>query len=432
MFIARIRPFLQLCRFHRPIGIWLLMLPCWWGVALASPPFHISDLILFLIGAAAMRAAGCVVNDLTDQKFDQAVERTRSRPLVTKEISQGQAILCFLCLCLIGLLVFSFLTFPAKTVSLVAFCLLLIYPWMKRITYWPQLVLGFAFNSGVLIAWANGGKSLNDFLPWLFFSVGILWTLLYDTVYAFQDIQDDLKIGVKSTATLFQDTPKYLPYICLASIMIALVGVGVFKGWSLYYFILIGCVIFYEFYLLKKWDPNSPVSSLKCFKSNQWIGLLLFLALLEWKRPLGVFESPPFGFNTNIEVSACYGRFNGKYLLLQRSELVRQPHVWGVPGGKVEKGETHFWAAVREFSEETQIALKPENLVFFKTFYIKDPYCDFVFHAYIYDFAIEPKVIITKREHQAFAWKTFEEVLNLPLIWGEDVVFKILHKPKKN
>lgn len=280
MFIARINPFIQLCRFHRPIGIWLLMLPCWWGVALVAPPLYLWDLVLFFIGAAAMRAAGCVVNDLTDQKFDQAVERTRSRPLVTGEITQFQAVLCFSFLSLIGLGVFSFLTFEAKMASLLAFCLLLIYPWMKRITYWPQFVLGMAFNSGVLIAWAHGGKSLIDFLPWLFFGVGILWTLLYDTVYAFQDIQDDLKIGVKSTAILFQTVPKRLPYTCLILMAIALISAGMLKGWSFYYFVSVGCAVVYEFYLLKSWDPNSSTSSLKCFKSNQWIGLLLFFALV--------------------------------------------------------------------------------------------------------------------------------------------------------
>jgi len=280
MFIARIDPFIQLCRFHRPIGIWLLMLPCWWGVALVSPSLHVWDLFLFLIGAAAMRAAGCVVNDLTDQKFDRAVERTRSRPLVTGEVTQTGAVLFFSFLCLVGLCVFYFLSVAAKIASLIAFCLLLIYPWMKRITYWPQFVLGLAFNSGVLIAWTHGGKSFFDFLPWLFFAIGILWTLLYDTVYAFQDIQDDLKIGVKSTAILFEAIPKRLPYMCLTLMTATLMSVGIFKGWSVYYFLVTGTAVAYEFYLLKNWDPDCSSSSLKCFKANQWIGLLLFLALL--------------------------------------------------------------------------------------------------------------------------------------------------------
>lgn len=280
MFIARINPFIQLCRFHRPIGIWLLMLPCWWGVALVSSPLHLWDLFLFLIGAVSMRAAGCVVNDLTDQQFDRAVERTRSRPLITGEVTQTQALLCFSFLCLIGLSVFYFLTVEAKIASLIAFCLLLIYPWMKRITYWPQFILGLAFNSGVLIAWAHGGKSLFDFLPWLFFGIGILWTLLYDTVYAFQDIQDDLKIGVKSTAILFESTPKRLPYVCLILMTIALISAGLLKGWSIYYFLVIGSSVVYEFYLLKNWDPDSSISSLKCFKANKWVGVILFFALL--------------------------------------------------------------------------------------------------------------------------------------------------------
>ena len=137
MFITRINPFLQLCRFHRPIGIWLLMIPCWWGLALVGAP-SISDFVLFFVGASSMRAAGCVLNDLVDQEFDKAVERTQSRPLVTGAVTRNQAILCFFCLCFVGLGVFYFLAFKAKIAALFAFCLLLIYPWMKRITHWPQ------------------------------------------------------------------------------------------------------------------------------------------------------------------------------------------------------------------------------------------------------------------------------------------------------
>jgi len=279
MFITRINPFLQLCRFHRPIGIWLLMIPCWWGLALVGAP-SISDFVLFFVGASSMRAAGCVLNDLVDQEFDKAVERTQSRPLVTGAVTRNQAILCFFCLCFVGLGVFYFLAFKAKIAALFAFCLLLIYPWMKRITHWPQLILGFAFNSGVLIAWAHGDGSFYTFLPWFFFGVGILWTLIYDTIYAFQDIQDDLKIGVKSTAILFQKSPKSLLYVCLILMAILLIGAGIIQGWSILYFILIGFAFVCEFYLLRSWDPTCSLSSLKCFKANQWVGCIVFLALL--------------------------------------------------------------------------------------------------------------------------------------------------------
>jgi len=151
---------------------------------------------------------------------------------------------------------------------------------MKRITHWPQLILGFAFNSGVLIAWAHGGGSFYNFLPWLFFGVGILWTLIYDTIYAFQDIQDDLKIGVKSTAILFQKYPKSLPTVCLILMGILLISAGMTEGWFNFYFIIIGCALSYCVYLLKVWNPSSCSSSLKCFKANQWVGWIVFLALL--------------------------------------------------------------------------------------------------------------------------------------------------------
>lgn len=279
MFITRITPFLQLCRFHRPVGIWLLFIPCCWGLVLASPSLRLFDFLLFLVGSVSMRAAGCVINDLADQDFDKAVERTKSRPLAAGLVTRTEAFLCFLGLCLVGLGVFYFLSFQAKIASLFAFFLSVIYPWMKRITHWPQLILGLAFNSGVLIAWGHCGKSFGNFLPWLFFGVGVLWTLVYDTIYAFQDIDDDLKIGVKSTAILFQDFPKFLPFFCLILIGCGLSVAGLIQKWSIFYFVLITCLFIYSIHLLKGWNPNSAAVSLRCFKKNQWVGWLIFLAL---------------------------------------------------------------------------------------------------------------------------------------------------------
>jgi len=247
---------------------------------LAAPPLALRDFTLFLIGAISMRGAGCVINDLTDQKFDRAVERTKTRPLITGAVTPIQAVFLFGLLCLIGLGVFSFLTQDAKILALIAFCLLLIYPWMKRITHWPQFVLGLAFNSGVLIAWANAGKSLGNYLPWCFYGIGILWTLAYDTVYAFQDIEDDLKVGVQSTAILFQKTPKLLPGSCFLLMGACFIGAGIKENWSLPYFGCIAGVIAYGVILLAQWNPKEPTSSLHFFKANQWLGLGILLALL--------------------------------------------------------------------------------------------------------------------------------------------------------
>lgn len=272
MFIPQNHPFIQLCRFDKPIGIWLIMLPCWWGVAFSSSIQQLEfyfNLFLFFIGAASMRAAGCIINDLTDRKFDCMVERTRSRPLVSGKTTPKQAVFYFITMCAIGFLVFLSLSNFAKILSLIAFALLFIYPWMKRITYWPQFVLGLAFNSGVLIAYANTTQTLN-LKVWLLYGAGILWTLAYDTIYAFQDIDDDLKVGVKSTAILFKNYPKLLPSLSYIGIVLIFIMLGM--NW-----ISIGLFSSLACYLILQWDPNDPVSSLKIFKKNQLLGWIIFI-----------------------------------------------------------------------------------------------------------------------------------------------------------
>jgi 4-hydroxybenzoate polyprenyltransferase len=280
MFITRNHVFIQLSRLDKPTGIWLVMFPCWWGVALSNSPWKIDfylNLILFFIGAVCMRGAGCIVNDLTDRKFDREVERTRNRPLVSGKATPKQAILYFIFLCLGGGMVFLCLSPLGKLLSLFAFVLLIIYPWMKRITHWPQFVLGLAFNSGVLIAYANTTQTLNS-LPWFVYGAGILWTLAYDTIYAFQDIEDDLKVGVKSTAILFRNNPKLLPIISYAGMIMIFIILGIQNNFSIYYWV--GMTLFSGLacYFSWQWNPDDPASSFKIFKRNQLIGWVVFLS----------------------------------------------------------------------------------------------------------------------------------------------------------
>ena len=302
MFITRNHSFIQLCRLDKLTGVWLVMVPCWWGVALSQSltqsfmqqgKFYF-QLFLFFIGALSMRAAGCIVNDLTDRKFDRAVERTRGRPLVAGTATVKQAIFYFGLMCSVGLGVFLFLSPLAKILSLIAFVLLFIYPWMKRITHWPQFVLGLAFNSGVLIAYANNTQTLNRTV-WLVYGAGIFWTLAYDTIYAFQDIEDDLKVGVKSTAILFKKYPKLLPMISYAGMLLIFVTLYLQKGgadyvhsdcgfvfWRGNWNFWIGIPLFLSFVcdVLWYWNPNDHQSSLKAFKQNKVFGWVVFFILL--------------------------------------------------------------------------------------------------------------------------------------------------------
>ena len=202
-----LRPYARLMRLERPIGWWLLLLPCWWGLALGqiasggglpSPWF----VLLFLIGAIIMRGAGCTLNDIADRDFDGRVERTKLRPIPSGQVSVAQAFVFLILLCLLGLAVllqFNWFTVFTGAASLV---IVAVYPFMKRITYWPQAVLGLAFNWGALVGWTAVHGSLS-LAPLLLYAGGIAWTLAYDTIYAHQDKEDDALIGLKSTALKF-------------------------------------------------------------------------------------------------------------------------------------------------------------------------------------------------------------------------------------
>lgn len=284
MFIARFYPLIHLSRLTRPTGIWLLMLPCWWGTAfycsILSIEFY-SYLVLFLFGATCLRTAGCVFNDWIDQSYDRQVSRTKNRPLASYQVSYGQAFSLFILMMTGGGLVWISLNTLSKICSLIAFGLLILYPFMKRITQWPQFFLGLAFNSGVMIACTDiHPLSLYDIKIWFLYMAGILWTLAYDTIYAFQDIKDDQKLGLGSTAILFKRYPKKLIWFCYGSMILFLGSIGILKRYSFIYFTILFLSFSRFFFLLKIWKVNDPKSCFFFFKKNVWLGFLIFIALV--------------------------------------------------------------------------------------------------------------------------------------------------------
>lgn len=278
------RPYLRLARFDRPIGTWLLLFPCWWSQALAEVSLgksypNLWYLILFYIGATAMRGAGCAWNDIVDRDFDAGVARTRSRPIPSGQISIRQAQMFMVALCLVGLAVL--LQFNRFTVLLAmsSLGLVAIYPFMKRFTYWPQLVLGLTFKWGALVGWAAvmGGLAM----PALALYVGcIAWTIGYDTIYAHQDKEDDQLLGLKSTALRFGDWTRPL----VAGFYLAALLAWGLAGWlagagAVFAFGLVLAVALLAWQVLTL-DTHDPQNCLRRFKLNREVGWIVFAALL--------------------------------------------------------------------------------------------------------------------------------------------------------
>jgi 4-hydroxybenzoate polyprenyltransferase len=277
------RPYLRLARLDRPIGSWLLLMPCWWSVGLAGMRaghfpslWHIA---LFFIGAFAMRGAGCTWNDLVDRNLDALVERTRSRPIPSKQVSVAQATAFMVAQSLIGFLVL--IQFNRFTVmcGLASLLVVAIYPFMKRITYWPQVVLGLAFSYGALMGWPAAFGRL-DAPALVLYAGSIAWVIGYDTIYAHQDREDDLLIGIKSTALLFGENtrPMLAGFYAAAVVLIAIAGF--MAGGHLVF--AIGLIAFaaHLAWQVKRLDVNDPAHCLTLFKSNRDAGLILFGAML--------------------------------------------------------------------------------------------------------------------------------------------------------
>jgi 4-hydroxybenzoate polyprenyltransferase len=278
------RPYLRLARLDRPIGSWLLLLPCWWSSALAAiaaresvPSF--ANIALFFIGAFAMRGAGCTWNDIVDRDLDRSVERTRSRPIPSGQVSVAQATIFLVLQALIGFLVL--ISFNAFTIALGIASLLIVavYPFMKRITYWPQIVLGLAFSWGALMGWAAAFGRL-DLPALLLYAGSIAWVIGYDTIYAHQDREDDALIGIKSTALLFGQRTKLMLGAFYAAATILLGAAGFAAGAGIVF--ALGLVAFaaHLAWQILRLDIANPDRCLALFKSNRDAGLILFAGLL--------------------------------------------------------------------------------------------------------------------------------------------------------
>ena len=276
--------FNDLTRLNRPIGYLLLFWPCSWGLAYAySLHKNIENflyyIILFLLGSILMRSAGCIVNDIVDRKLDKRVKRTKNRPLAANLISVKKAfmyviILCALAFCI--LIQFNFLTIM---LGLASMTLAFSYPFMKRITYWPQLFLGLTFNWGIIMAWAAMNNSVSIEIVLLYLSA-IFWTLGYDTIYGVQDMSDDEIIGVKSTSIKFKNNLKLfvsIMYMISAICLIFLFRENIkFNFLSFFIFLFISNLIFQ----ILTFNKDKPYSCLRAFKNNNLSGLFLFLGIL--------------------------------------------------------------------------------------------------------------------------------------------------------
>ncbi len=274
----------DLSRINKPIGIGLLFLPCLQGIFLAEKKIAFDFekifwmILLFGLGSIVMRSAGCIINDIFDQKLDREVARTKDRPLAAKKISQNEALILLAILLLCGLVILLQFNFTTIISGLLALTLAATYPLMKRITYYPQLFLGLAFNFGILMSGlAMLGRIDIGFVA-LYFSA-IIWTLIYDTIYAYQDIEDDLKIGIKSSAIRFGKTPKNI-LLTLSLLMFSLLFlVGFLESFSWHFFL----ISFATFLFLSKkiidCDFNNGATCLKVFKDNFWIGSLISIAI---------------------------------------------------------------------------------------------------------------------------------------------------------
>jgi 4-hydroxybenzoate polyprenyltransferase len=278
------RPYLRLSRLDRPIGSWLLLMPCWWSAALAAGVSgHIRSLpltiVLFFIGAFVMRGAGCTWNDITDRDLDAKVERTRSRPIPAGQVSVTQALIFLVAQALIGLAVLLQFNRFAIFAGIASLLIVAIYPFMKRITWWPQVVLGLAFSWGALMGFAAEFSRI-DLVALVLYAGSIAWVIGYDTIYAHQDVEDDALIGVKSTARLFGEKTK--PALAVFyGLAVMLIGVALWLAaarWPAW----IGLAAFAAHLAWQIWrlELGNSALCLKLFWSNRNAGLLLFAGLL--------------------------------------------------------------------------------------------------------------------------------------------------------
>lgn len=282
--------FINLTRLNKPAGILLLLLPCLFGIFLAAKNSVYSArgldffgltkmLLLFGFGAALMRSAGCVINDIFDRDFDAKVARTKLRPLARGALKLWEALILLGFLLLGGLVVLLQFNIPTIVSGFLALGLVVFYPLMKRITFYPQIFLGITFNYGILMA----DLAINERLfvsTIALFAACVIWTLIYDTIYAFQDIEDDIKIGVKSSAIKFSARPRLTLSVFTAAMFALILFVGTWQNFSGRFYFFVGLAFFYELFLILRCNYSSPPLCLKAFKANIIVGILILVAII--------------------------------------------------------------------------------------------------------------------------------------------------------
>ena len=283
--MSHISIFLELTRLKKPIGYMLLFWPCVWGITIA---YNFQDklnqfiffTLLFLSGSILMRSAGCIVNDIADRNYDKHVERTKDRPIASGKISINKSLIYVFLLCGLAFLVLINFNYFTILLALASMPLAFTYPLMKRFTYWPQLFLGITFNYGLVLGWTAINNEIN-LAPIMLYIGAIFWTLGYDTIYGFQDIKDDEIIGVKSTSIKFKKNPKIFIFISYLILSISLVMVGIIMNFSKIYFLSLLIPFFHLYYYqVYKFEKNNSEKCLNIFKSNNLLGLIIFINLL--------------------------------------------------------------------------------------------------------------------------------------------------------
>ena len=283
--MQNIKLLIELTRLNKPIGFMLLFWPCIWGLTLSynfdlSLNLFISYSVLFFLGSVLMRSAGCIVNDIFDKNFDRLVERTKNRPIASGKISVKLGIIFSIVLCGIAFIVLINFNKFTILMALISMPLAFTYPLMKRFTYWPQLFLGITFNYGLILAWISIQNEIST-IPIVFYTGAIFWTLGYDTIYGYQDIVDDEIIGVKSSSIKFKNNPKLLISISYLIFLTSLIIIGILMNFEIYYFMFLFITLIHLFFLqIKNLNVKNPVDCLIKFKSNNFLGLIIFINIL--------------------------------------------------------------------------------------------------------------------------------------------------------
>ena len=279
---------LELTRLKRPIGYMLLFWPCAWGLTLnfdfsENLGIYFFYLFLFLAGSILMRSAGCIVNDIVDRNYDKKVFRTKNRPIASGKISVKLGFVYAAILCLVALCVLINFNNFTILLALASMPLAFTYPLMKRFTYWPQLFLGITFNYGLILGWTSITSEIN-IEPIIFYLGAIFWTLGYDTIYGFQDLKDDEIIGLKSTSIKFKKNPYIFLFSCYTIFSTSLLAVGYLMQLNkYYYFFLLFIILQLFFFQLKKLKVKLASNCLNIFRSNNFLGLLVFMGIVAGK-----------------------------------------------------------------------------------------------------------------------------------------------------